>query len=80
MTSPKMYLTVGISASGKTTFTEELCKHEDFVNVNNDDLRKSLFSIKHWDEYDFDKNEKIITFMRHNLVTHLLKEKRNIIL
>lgn len=44
MANKKMIVTIGISNSGKTTWAEEFIKeHPEFVNINRDDLRYSLF-------------------------------------
>lgn len=40
-----LWITVGISGSGKTFYSKFLTKNFDFVNVNNDDIRRSLFGI-----------------------------------
>lgn len=74
---PKFYVTCGPSASGKTTFTKSL--KQDFVNVNNDDLRRSLYNIDHWNEYSYDDMEKLITKTRNFLIDSILEQKKNII-
>lgn len=55
-------LTLGISASGKTTWAEEVCKATGAVNVNRDDARQELFGPFKWGEYEFTQgNEKAVT-------------------
>ena len=73
MSSNKFLVTVGISGSGKSYYAKNL------VNVNNDDLRRSLFGIDQWSEYNFDLNEAIIDKVRSDIINRLLNDSRNII-
>ncbi len=61
--APTVYVTVGVPASGKTTWAEEMCANDaNIVNVNRDDARQELFGPFKWGEYKFtDKNEKLVT-------------------
>jgi predicted kinase len=54
----KMIFTVGVSGSGKTTWANQFCKSEWFVNVNRDDIRRSLFNFGKWSEYKFTKERE----------------------
>ena len=74
-----LWITVGISGSGKTFYSKFLTKNFDFVNVNNDDIRRSLFGIDHWDKYDFRLNEKLVTKIRKDIINRLIEDSRNII-
>lgn len=80
MKEKHFYVTVGPSASGKSYYSENLVKNSDFVNINNDDLRRSLFQINHWEEYDFDKYESLITKIRKDIILNSLQEDRNVII
>lgn len=73
------WITVGISGSGKSFYSKFLTKNFDFVNVNNDDIRRSLFGIDHWDEYDFRLNEKLVDKIRKDVVKRLIEDSRDII-
>ena len=78
----KAYITVGISASGKSTFAEDLCKHSTLVEINRDNARIGLvemsgkeFSWKDWDwkhEQDVTKacndNIKECANSRHSII------------
>ena len=79
MSSNKFLVTVGISGSGKSYYAKNLVKTQNFVNVNNDDLRRSLFGIDQWSEYNFNLNEAIIDKVRSDIINRLLNDSRNII-
>lgn len=74
-----LWITVGISGSGKSFYSKFLTKNFDFVNVNNDDIRRSLFGIDHWDEYDFRLNEKLVDKIRKDIIKRLIEDSRDII-
>ena len=49
MTKPKAVLTVGVSASGKTTWATDFVSSSDdhWVNINRDDLRAMIYESMH---------------------------------
>ena len=49
MTKPKAVLTVGVSASGKTTWATDFASSSDdqWVNINRDDLRAMIYESMH---------------------------------
>lgn len=60
----KIILTVGPSACGKTTWATEEVKRSQgkIVNLNRDDIRRSMFMFKGWNEYRFTgQREKMVT-------------------
>lgn len=61
----KIILTIGASASGKSSWTEEYIRNrDDWVNLNRDDIRFSLFNNgdRDWTKYKFkSSNEKRVT-------------------
>lgn len=75
---PLLILTVGISGSGKTYYSKNLTKL-GFLNFNNDDLRRSIFGIDHWEQYNFDENETLISSLRQNIINSFLKQNKNIV-
>lgn len=81
----KAIVTIGISASGKTTFAEQLC-HEDasWVNVNRDDARYAIsldFKNFGWQKYKFSKeNENKVTEMCDSLIEHAAENGVNVII
>lgn len=58
----KLYLTVGISASGKTTWAESMCNRFDngrWWNINRDHIRLNvMFNDITWAEYKFNKTNE----------------------
>ena len=51
----KAIVTVGVSASGKTTFAESFLQEGDnrtsWVNINRDDIRWELLGVKDWGKW-----------------------------
>jgi len=54
----KLILTVGVPASGKTTWAEKYCEDTGAVNVNRDETRQKLFGPFKWGEYNFAKDKE----------------------
>lgn len=55
-------ITIGMPASGKTTWAEEYCKDTGAINVNRDDIRMRIFSLEDYRDYKFTKErEKMVT-------------------
>lgn len=58
----KAELTVGIPASGKSTWAKEQLKARNVFEINRDDIRKSLFGFENYADYKFSrKNEQKVT-------------------
>lgn len=58
---PKLTLTIGASASGKTTWADEyINSHPNTVNINRDDVRFELFTggVRDWNLYKFTKKRE----------------------
>lgn len=71
----KLYMTKGLPASGKTTWTKEmLLKDSSLVRVNKDDLRAMLHGGK-WSKI----NEKQVVLIRDDIIENTLAQGRNII-
>jgi predicted kinase len=63
----KAIITVGISASGKSTWAKEYAKKNKAIISCRDDLRFSLTGASGWGEYKFDKKiENTITRLQHD--------------
>lgn len=72
-----LYITVGIPASGKTTWAEAFVVENYCVNINRDDIREQLFGIP----YTFSKaNEKAVTERQVNLAILAEREGKDIII
>lgn len=77
----KAIVTVGISASGKSTFAKEWAKKNNAVISNRDDLRFSLTGASDWSEYKFNKQtEAMITAIQLDTMTLAAKRNQNIIM
>lgn len=78
----KCILTIGISASGKTTWTKEFCRtNSNFVNLNRDDLRFSLFGFSSNADYKFSKErEKTVTSMQFAMGLNAISSGKSIII
>ena len=75
----KLILTVGISASGKTTWAES---QNNIVNINRDNIRFSVIQPgSDWSTYKFNKkNEKRVTELELNAATEVTKFGSDIII
>lgn len=78
----KAIITVGISASGKTTWAEEFVrKNRDWININRDDIRFSLTGAKNWGDYKFNKSiERMVTGIQDSMVIHAKAKGKNVII
>lgn len=57
----KAIVTVGISASGKSTYANELVK-QGWMKIERDEIRREMFNFKQWSEYKFTKTkEQLVT-------------------
>lgn len=66
----KAYITIGVSASGKTTWAKEWAKtHPRTLITNRDDMRFSVTGYKGWLDYKWNnKVEDIITNLQHTTI------------
>lgn len=77
----KAIITVGISASGKSTWAREYALKHNAVITNRDDLRFSLTGAKDWSEYKFsDVIESFITTAQRQVVTFASGLNRDIVI
>lgn len=64
----KAIITVGISASGKSTWAKEYAKEHKAILANRDDMRFSTTGCSGWGDYKFDKKiETVVTNQQYNL-------------
>lgn len=78
----KLTVTVGASSSGKSTYAAAEVKkwRGQVVEVNRDNLRKTLFGITGWHEYKFNKtNEALVTNAHHAQVRAALASGKSVI-
>src|SRR5690606_13430707 len=83
-TMNNVYFTIGISASGKTTWAKNSCKETNAVRINRDDLRGSLFGLslqEYFDTYNDHKDkEKIISSLVFKMANEALKQGKDVVL
>jgi len=76
--------TVGVSASGKTYWTEAFVRdNPDWININRDDIRWRLFTngVADWSLYKFKKsNENKVTEEQTRLIEEAVLDDKNIII
>lgn len=76
----KAILTVGVSASGKTTWAEQFVKENDgWVNINRDDIRFAILGERDWSKWNW-KNEKRVTGVQEQLIFDAVMEEKDIII
>lgn len=78
-----MVICIGVSASGKTTYAESLSQVE-WLNVNRDDIRKSVYESEnedkfHWDKWDWDREDEV-TAEQEKLVILAKEQDMNVII
>lgn len=83
MNKLKLVITLGVSASGKTTYAGSLNQAE-WMNVNRDDIRKSIYESEneasfHWDKWDWDREEEV-TAEQEKLVILAKGQDMNVII
>lgn len=82
---PEAIVTVGISASGKTTWAESFTQyHEvgDWVNINRDDIRFNTFcrGVRDWNLYKWKRSkENRVTEIYNQMIDEAYKEGLNIV-
>lgn len=77
------FITVGISASGKTTWAEKVVASYpgNWVNINRDDIRFGIIGVRDSTKWSFTKeNEKKVTNIQSQMMDNALVSGRNIII
>lgn len=76
----KAILTVGVSASGKSTFADEMVK-QGWMKVERDLIRKLIFKFDQWNKYKFNKtNEARVTDQADYLLERAANKKQNVVI
>ena len=87
MTKLKAVLTVGVSASGKTTWATDFVSSSDdhWVNINRDDLRMMIYESMHptqkfsWAKWNW-KWEGLVTMRQSDMIACALRRGLNVII
>lgn len=80
---PKLIITVGVSASGKTTWVKGLNEVEFFntVNINKDDIRFNIIKPGgNWKTYNYKGNETKVIQFQVALAQSAVSSRENIII
>lgn len=77
----KAIITVGVSASGKTTFANE-CVKQGFRDINRDHIRFNIVCPgSNWSNYKFNgKNEKQVTEIHENMIMESWSREEDIVI
>lgn len=76
----KGIITIGLSASGKSTYAEEMAK-KGYVQIERDMIRRYLFGFEQWNEYKFNKtNEERVTAVADQMLFDAHLEKKNVVI
>lgn len=77
----QMFITSGISGSGKSTWAKELCKKDhSFIRVNRDSLREMMVGyMGYFDRHDIKQIEKIISIVCNDMIKLSLRTKNVIV-
>jgi len=79
---PQVIITIGCSASGKSTFAEAFCRKRPYkwVEINRDNIRFKGVE-KNWNNYKFTKrNESAVTNEWNKQLDKAIKDKWNVVL
>jgi O-phosphoseryl-tRNA(Sec) kinase len=74
-------VTIGIPCSGKSTWSDQFVAEKDnWVKLERDDIRMKLFSLEHYNDYRFSKdNEKMVTNCFDMLLDQAKRSEMNVI-
>lgn len=76
----KAILTLGVSASGKTTWaTEFVQNNKNWVNINRDDIRFMLIGVRDWSKWNF-KRENEVNEIQAIMIRNAVLNNQNIVI
>ena len=78
----KVIISVGLPFSGKSTYATELIKNDSsYVEINRDNIRKKLFSVSGWSDYEITTDrENQVTSEQFNEIRQAIDSGKNIII
>ena len=78
----KVIISVGLPFSGKSTYATELIKNDSsYVEINRDNIRKKLFHIGGWSDYEITtERENQVTTEQFNEIRQAIDSGKNIII
>lgn len=75
-------LTIGATSSGKSTYAHQRVRESKgtVVNVNRDDIRRTLFQINSWKQYTFSSDrEALVTAVQRQMAISALTQGKSVI-
>lgn len=82
----KIIIVVGLSGSGKSTWTKEFCKNNpEWLRINRDDIRKSMLTVPlneyhQWENTAKYRIEKLVTEQHNQLMINALRDNWHVVL
>lgn len=82
----KIIIVVGLSGSGKSTWTKEFCKNNpEWLRINRDDIRKSMLTVPlneyhQWENAAKYRIEKLVTEQHNQLMINALRDNWHVVL
>lgn len=78
----KAILTIGIPASGKTTWAEEFVrKNGNWMNINRDDIRFSVYGLSSRADYKFSREkEEVVTTIQQGMIISAAEHGKNVVI
>lgn len=78
----KVIISVGVPLSGKSKYAAELIKKDpSWVEINRDDIRKKLFNVNGWSDYDITvEKENKVTTAQYDAIRQAMDDGKNIII
>lgn len=74
-------ITVGIPASGKSTWAKEFCKENGYKEINRDNIRMDIFELKHYNDYNFSKSkESQVSEVVKSKIASCVEKSQNIVI
>lgn len=77
----KAIITIGIPCSGKSTWAEDFCAKNGYLEINRDNIRMSLFDLERYDDYRFskEKERQVSELVNATILVSAIAEKNIVI-
>lgn len=77
----EIIITVGLPASGKSSFAQDIIKqHSNYVEINRESIRKELFNIEGWSEYNCTpENEQLVSTKEFDDIRSYINSGKSVI-
>lgn len=78
--NPKLYMLIGASGSGKSTFSKKICNYDDTNYYSLDKIRLDLYSNNYSEAYDLSCKDSNFISKSQKIFMNMLKTNKNIII